>query len=219
MSLIASVLHLTRKDVQALKINDPYALHKAVYSLYPDVRSAEEKQGSTPSGFLYADLGGDYKSRKVLLLANREPAMFLKDSNGQGEYGEVQSKPVSSDFLTYKNYRFKVVVNPTQRNNQSRQIVPVKGRENVAQWFATRAEKSWGFKVIRENLQVDSINVLEFKEKNQRPVTIAQAQVQGILEVINPEIFAQSFCQGIGRARAFGCGLLQIVPIVENPFA
>lgn len=62
MKLIASVFHLDRKAVQALKINDAYGLHKAVYSLFPDIRSAEEKQDNTPSGFLYADQGGDYKS-------------------------------------------------------------------------------------------------------------------------------------------------------------
>lgn len=215
MSLIASVLHLTRKDVQALKINDAYTLHKMVYSLYPDVRTAEEKQGSTPSGFLYADLGGDYKSRKILLLSNREPALYLKDKNGHGEYGVVQSKHVSPDFLTYKNYRFKVIVNPTRRNNKSHQIIPVKGRENIAEWFSHRAEKSWGFKVNDENLQIGNINVLQFKGKKQHSVTLAQAQVQGTLEVINSEQFAQSFRQGIGRGRAFGCGLLQIVPVIE----
>ncbi|WP_272572170.1 MULTISPECIES: type I-E CRISPR-associated protein Cas6/Cse3/CasE [unclassified Providencia] len=215
MSLIASVLHLTRKDVQALKINDAYTLHKVVYSLYPDVRTAEEKRGSTPSGFLYADLGGDYKSRKILLLSNREPALYLKDDNGHGEYGVVQSKQVSPDFLTHKNYRFNVIVNPTQRNNKSRQIIPVKGRENIAEWFSSRAEKSWGFKVNHENLQIGNVNVLKFKGKEQHSVTLAQAQVQGTLEVINSDQFAQSFCQGIGRGRAFGCGLLQIVPIIE----
>ncbi|BBL35192.1 hypothetical protein Nstercoris_01454 [Nitrosomonas stercoris] len=214
MNLIASVLHLTRSDVNALKIKDAYSLHKVVYSLYPDVRSDKEKNTSTPSGFLYADLGGDYKNRKILLLSSRQPADKVK-----GEYGEVQSKSISPDFLSHKSYRFKVTVNPTRRENASRKLVPVKGREAIAQWFAARAEQSWGFKVYLPSLQVDSVNVLEFKDKNQRSITLAQAQVQGTFEVINPEQFSQSFGQGIGRGRAFGCGLLQIVPVVENPFA
>lgn len=214
MSLIASVLHLTRSDVNALKIKDAYSLHKVVYSLYPDVRSDKEKNTSTPSGFLYADMGGDYKSRKILLLSNRQPTDKV-----QGEYGEVQSKTISADFLSHKSYRFKVIVNPTKRDNASRKLLPVKGREAIAQWFVERAEKSWGFKVHQPSLQVDSVNVLGFEDKNQRSITLAQAQLQGTLEVINPEQFSQSFSQGIGRGRAFGCGLLQIVPVIENPFA
>lgn len=217
MSLIASVLHLTRSDVSALKIKNAYSLHKVVYSLYPDVRSDKEKNTSVPSGFLYADMGGDYKSRKILLLSNRQPADKVQGEHG--EYGEVQSKAISADFLSHKNYHFKVIINPTKRDSASRKLLPVKGREAIARWFVERAEKSWGFKVHQPSLQVDSVNVLSFEGKNQHSITLAQAQLQGTLEVINPEQFSQSFSQGIGRGRAFGCGLLQIVPIVENPFA
>lgn len=213
MSLIASVLHLSRKDVMALKINDPYALHLAVYKLFEDVRSTEEKQSSVASGFLYADQGGDYNSRKILLLSNRKPNEKIN-----GEYGEVLSKEISESFLQHKKYRFKVIANPTNRDNASRKLIPVKGREAVGQWFAERAEQSWGFKVAMPQLQIDSINVLQFKDKNQRHVTLAQAQIQGLLEVTDTQQFAQSFAQGIGRGRAFGCGLLQIVPIIDNPF-
>lgn len=213
MKLIASVLHLDRKAVQALKINDAYGLHKAVYSLFPDVRSADEKQASKPSGFLYADQGGDYKSRKILLLSDREP-MEQIDS----QYGEVQSKTISPDFLQHDAYRFKVVVNPTRRDNASRKLVPVKGRDAIAQWFMERAQASWGFSLVPSQLQVDSTDVLSFKDKSQRQITLAQAQVQGVLQVTDRQQFIQSFSQGIGRGRAFGCGLLQIVPFVEILF-
>lgn len=213
MSLIASVLHLDRKAVQRLKIKDIYGLHKAVYSLFPDVRSVEEKQGSTPSGFIYADQGGDYKSRKILLLSDRQPIAKI-----QGEYGEVQSKPISAEFLQYDTYRFKVTVNPTRRDSASRKLVPVKGREAIAEWFTERAEQSWGFKVVPSQLQVDSTDVLQFKDKEQRSITLAQAKIQGVLQVADRKNFIQSFSQGIGRGRAFGCGLLQIAPITESLF-
>lgn len=213
MKLIASVLHLDRRAVQALKINDAYGLHKAVYGLFPDVRSAEEKQASKPSGFLYADQGGDYKSRKILLLSDREPITQIDN-----QYGEVQSKNISPDFLQHDTYRFKVVVNPTRRDSASRKLVPVKGRDAIAQWFMERAQASWGFNVVPLQLQVDSTDVLSFKDKAQRQITLAQAQVQGVLQVADRQQFIQSFSQGIGRGRAFGCGLLQIVPFVETPF-
>lgn len=214
MNLIASVLHLSRKDVQELKINDAYALHKAVYSLFTDIRSTAEKQASKASGFLYADQGGDYKSRKILLLSDREPHTQIKEL-----YGEVQSKQIRPEFLQYNNYQFKVNVNPTRRNNASRKLIPVKGREAIAEWFAERAEQSWGFTIQKPQLQIENTDVLQFKDKNGRTITLAQALVQGVLEVTDRELFIESFSGGIGRGRAFGCGLLQIVPISENPFA
>lgn len=213
MKLIASVLHLDRKAVRALKINDAYGLHKAVYSLFPDVRSAEEKNASTPSGFLYAEQGGDYKSRRILLLSDREPLLQIDN-----QYGEVQSKSISSDFLQYGTYRFKVVVNPTRRDSASRKLVPVKGRDAIAKWFIERAQASWGFSVVPSQLQIDSTDVLSFKGKAQRQITLAQTQVQGVLQVTDRQQFIQSFSRGIGRGRAFGCGLLQILPFVEGPF-
>lgn len=213
MKLIASLLELDRKDMQALKIKDAYALHKIVYSLFDDVRSAEEKKTGKSSGFLYAEHGGDYKSRKILLLSNRMPHPQI-----QGQYGRVTSKEIQPEFLQLNHYRFKVIVNPVVCNGATRKIIPVKGRENVARWFADRCE-NWGFKVSLDHLQVDGINVQQFAAQNQSKVTIAQSPIQGVLEVTDRQKFIKSFSQGIGRGRAFGCGLLQIAPIIENPFA
>ncbi|MCH8499922.1 MAG: type I-E CRISPR-associated protein Cas6/Cse3/CasE [Marinobacter sp.] len=213
MTMIASVLHLDRRAVKALRITDAYSLHRVVYSLYEDVRDEAKKQASTASGILYADQGGDIRGRKILMLANREP----KDAV-DGQHGEVHSKPIPENFLEHNQYRFKVIVNPTRRDSASRKLQAVRGREAVARWFAERARNSWGFEVAQQALQVDKIDVLQFKDKQQRRVTIGQAHVQGLLRITDKEAFANSFTQGVGRARAFGCGLLQIVPVIENPF-
>lgn len=213
MTMIASVLHLDRRAVKALRITDVYSLHRIIYSLYEDVRDIDEKQSSTASGILYADQGGDVRGRKILMLANREPMSAV-----DGQHGEVLSKPIPEDFLDHDQYRFKVIVNPTRRDSASRKLVAVRGREAVSQWFAERASSSWGFEVAPKQLQVDKIEVLQFKDKQKRSVTIGQAHVQGLLRITDKAQFSNSFTQGIGRARAYGCGLLQIVPIVENPF-
>lgn len=208
MSMIASVLHLDRGAVQSLHVTDPYSLHRVVYSLYEDVRSENEKLRSNTSGILYADMGGGPGGRRVLLLANREPA---KTVNGRPV--SIESKTVSEGFLEHEEYRFKVTVNPTRRNNKTRKLEPVKGRQPIAHWFCGRAQRSWGFQVAQDHLLVDKVEVLQFTGKNGNNLTIAQAQLQGRLRVLDQEKFKNSFQLGIGRARAFGCGLLQIQPI------
>ena len=65
MNLIASVLHLDRQAVQALRITDPYSLHRVVYGLYPDVRDAAAKAASQSSGILWADQGGNLAGKDV----------------------------------------------------------------------------------------------------------------------------------------------------------
>lgn len=214
MKLVASVLHLDRAAVQALRITDHYSLHRVVYGLYQDNRDAKAKAAGASSGILWADMGGDIRGRRVLLLADRTPSKEC-----QGGYGQVQSRAIADDFLLHNTYRFKVIVNPTRRQSNSGKLQPVKGREAIAAWFTDRSQISWGFSIAPENLQVERIEVLEFKDKAQRLVTLAQAHINGQLQVTNLEQFQKSFSQGIGRGRSFGCGLLQIVPLLDSPFA
>ena len=206
--MIASVLRLSRSDCKALRVTDPYSIHRVVYSLFEDTRSEDEKRASKPSGILYADKGGDFKQRQILLLSDREPM--------QPEYGELVSKAIPDGFLDHQRYGFEVTVNPTRRDGASRKLVPVKGREAVAEWFSERAENSWGFEVNPEYLQIQRLGVQQFK-KGDQTLTHGSATLKGELRVIDRERFIRSFRQGIGRGRAFGFGLLQIVPL-SNPF-
>ncbi len=203
----ASVLNLDRRAIKALAITDHYSIHRVVYSLFEDVRSAAEKTASTSSGIVYADQGGNTLGRQILILSNRIP----RPTTPEG-YGEVKTKNVPTAFWQKEHYRFKVAINPCRRENKSRRLIPVKGRNNIAQWFLERSEKSWGFCPDPLSLQVDKVEVLSFEGKNGRRIQIAKAHIQGSLQVVNKQIFARSFLSGIGRARAFGCGLLQIVP-------
>lgn len=213
MGLFASVLRLDRPALRALRVTDAYSLHRVVYSLFEDVRSEGDKANSNRSGILFADQGGDARGRTVLLLSDRLPASAV-----EGQYGEVLSKPISDDFLRYSHYRFKVIVNPVRRDKASGKRLAIKGREAVATWFCERASR-WGFSVSPSQLIVDDIQVLQFADKNQHPVTLSQAHVRGLLTVTDAALFQRSFAQGLGHGRTFGCGLLQIVPIIENPFA
>jgi CRISPR system Cascade subunit CasE len=202
--MFASVLHLSRADVKALKITDAYSLHRVVYDLFDDIRAESEKQQSVSSGILYVDKGGDFHGRKILMLSNRQP--------NAPTYGEISMKKIAAEFLDYPHYRFEVIVNPTKRDNKSRKLIALRQREDIARWLIEKAPQ-WGFEVSCEHLQVEDIAVKRFTEKNGREITQGQARILGRLNVINKEKFVQSFKQGIGRGRSFGCGLLQIVPI------
>ena len=212
--LYASALHLDRTAVKALKITDMYSLHRVVYSLFPDVRSDHEKQSHIQSGIVYADQGGDFHGRKVLIVSDRQPATHL-----DGQYGEVISKPIADSFLSYSRYRFKVQVNPVRKEKQTGKRVAVTGRADIAQWFLHRASTSWGFDVDPQTLQIDTIDVQQFNDKEGRKITLGKAHIQGMLTVSDQQQFRNSFKNGIGKGRAFGCGLLQIVPVIDNPFA
>ena len=67
--MIASLYRLSRKDLSALKVTDEYSLHRIVYDLFP-----ERESGDNGRDFLYADKGGDFRERIILVLSCRPPA-------------------------------------------------------------------------------------------------------------------------------------------------
>jgi CRISPR system Cascade subunit CasE len=207
MSLFASILRLDRAAHRRLNITDPYSLHRVVYSLFEDVRSDSEKNKHISSGILYADRGGDWRGRQVLLLSDREP----RQPSGE-ERLAVETQPIPPAFLEHEAYRFKVIMNPTRQIGGKR--IPVKGREAIAEWFCQRAPENWGFEAARNSVAITRIEVLQFKKhETDAPVTLAQAHIEGRLQVKDRVLFQTAFQRGIGRGHAFGCGLLQIEPL------
>ena len=201
----ASVLLLSREDIKMLKIKDAYALHKVVYGLFEDVRSDPEKSAGKSSGILYADKGGDFNTRQILMLSNRKP-------HETPQFGQVKTNPILTSFTNHAEYAFEITINPVKRDNASGKIIPVKGREEIQQWFMQRASDSYGFKVNPVSIQIEQISVQTF-EKSGKTVTHASATIKGQLTVVDRNLFIKSFMQGIGRGKSFGFGLLQIVPL------
>ncbi|MGL5336085.1 MAG: type I-E CRISPR-associated protein Cas6/Cse3/CasE [Enterovibrio sp.] len=217
--LYASVWRLDRAACKVLKITDRYSLHRVVYSLFDDIRSTEQKKASVPSGIQWVDKGGDYFSRQILMLSNRLP--------NPTEHGELRTRALPENFLDHQHYRFTVVMQPTLRTNNSscvipdhkkkQKLLPIKGKEAISQWFIERAPCNWGFSVNPEQLQVEQVSVEQFMVQEQRQATQQHATLSGYLTVIDPAKFRASVASGIGRGRSFGCGLLQIVPVIEQP--
>ncbi|SFC18797.1 type I-E CRISPR-associated protein Cas6/Cse3/CasE [Streptomyces aidingensis] len=48
-----------------------------------------------------------------------------------------------------------------------------------------------------------------------KPVTVVTVTFDGRLEITDPDAMRRTLTQGIGRARAYGCGLLTLAPIVR----
>ena len=205
--MIASILKLGPKDIKTLRITDDYSLHRVVYSLFEDRRTEAEKNASVPSGFLYADKGGDSTGRLILLLSDREPRI--------PEHGTLESKTVDEKFLLYDRYRFEILINPTRRDNKSRKIIALRDRDEIARWFIDKAPASWGFTVNPVTLQLKALQVKQFV-KQTHSVTHGGAEIAGELEVVDRSLFIKSFQHGIGRGRAFGFGLLQIAPLKSS---
>ncbi len=213
-----SQYQLSVSDARRLRLTDAYSMHRIVYGLFDDVRGGETNKAS---GILFADkgmkLGGAPRQnmRTVLILSDRQPR--------EPDYGNIQTKPLPDSYLLADQYVFELVINPVRRKRISDKrgpIIPITGKPAVRQWFLEKSP-GWGFETHEPSLQVVDIKVEQFLHKNGdgdtasiAQVTIAQATITGALHVTDRNAFIKSAYYGIGRAKAFGCGLLQITPIV-----
>ena len=203
----ASVLRLSRSDIKTLKIKDAYSLHKQVYGLFDDIRSDADKANSQSSGILWADKGGDFYARQILMLSTRKP-------HQTPQFGEVESRIIKPDFVQHNRYGFEMTLNPSKRNKQTGKIEAIRKRDKIALWAIERAQKSWGFEIHPDYLQVQINPILQFV-KGGKTITHSSAHLKGELRVTERAQFSQSFLQGIGRGKTFGFGLLQIVPLTD----
>ncbi|MFP3042863.1 type I-E CRISPR-associated protein Cas6/Cse3/CasE [Treponema primitia] len=195
--MIASLLKLSRSDFEKLRINDPYGIHRAVYSLFPKTGDGRD--------FIFVDKGGNFNERQILILSKRSPE--------KPDYGTIESKNIPEPFLNQDHYGFEIRLNPTKREKNGGKIVPIMGKENLAEWFCSKSER-WGFVTERESLQIQFTGVQTFDKQNGQ-VTQNVVNFIGKLRVNDRSLFIKSFEQGIGRGKSFGFGLLEIIPLQD----
>jgi len=74
-------------------------------------------------------------------------------------------------------------------------------------WFSKHSMK-YGFKV--RDLFIQGFHKYKFKKSDGSPVDFDSLDIRGVLEVSSPAVFVSTLYRGIGKARAYGCGLMLV---------
>jgi len=75
-------------------------------------------------------------------------------------------------------------------------------------WLSQKAEKH-GFRVL--SVFAQGYQQHHFKK---RQISLATLDFEGVLQVTDPDKFRQTLFNGLGRAKAFGCGLMMVRRVV-----
>jgi len=81
-------------------------------------------------------------------------------------------------------------------------------QESGIDWLQQRAER-YGFSFVEEAVRVDGYH-LHRTRRNSRLIRFSSMDFSGLLTVNNPDLFINAIKNGIGPAKAFGCGLMLI---------
>lgn len=197
--LYAGKIILKPAAVARLRIRDRYSLHRMVLDLYPH-REGDAKETSVRD-VQWADRGEHLAGREVLLLSNRPPM-----TEDLPDDVRVMVKKLPDSFLEHATYRIRMDVNPCRCVDGRHQAVP---RGELENWLHDKAKRS-GFAFT--HLQIGRYGATRFTKEG-HCVTFAELRVDGIVRVLDADLFKQTVANGFGRGKAFGYGLMQIIPI------
>lgn len=170
----------------------------------------------------------------LLLLSDEMPNLdhaveqFGIEKSDKG-YETKAYDPFLSHIEVGKRYRFRLTANPTNSAPSKKADTNQPGKrqrgkvhahitvEHQKRWLMNRAEKH-GFSLSEDQFDVVHHQWIRFnKEGNQnRRVSILSVSFEGELEVTDAEAFRTLLVEGIGRGKAYGQGLMTVIPIKER---
>jgi CRISPR system Cascade subunit CasE len=173
----------------------------------------------------------------ILVLSASEPNWDYAFHNARHLLAGPPEKPRPLQLLIEpgRRFRFRLLANPTKRPPLAKaqriekkqagekvkrprmQITWKEGddpAEAFADWLCARAEKA-GFRIDPKDLTISNIGYVYVHKGGREDAAqrLRSARYEGILEVTDADAFAQTLAAGIGPAKAFGFGLLSLVPV------
>ena len=115
-------------------------------------------------------------------------------------------------------WRFRLCANPVRSSFREKDDASGRGKvfahvtqDQQRQWLLARAE-ACGFSLEEDAFDVVHTQWFKFSKgtDGNRKVTLRTAAFEGILTIYDLERFKQTLLSGIGRAKAYGCGLLTV---------
>lgn len=179
------------------------------HQIFKKLRSLDDYHAYVESAFPAEQLLGVRKrhlwrldGQNLLLASEDEP-----DTEVLGKYGRVTTKSYDrflDNISIQRPYQFKLVANPLQSNIKDRRI-PCHGNQERLEWLTKQCAK-YGFTVIQAK-------ITGYKENRIRKYgfTVKSVTFEGILQVTDIKKFKQALVQGIGREKAYGCGMVTVM--------
>ena len=198
-------MYLSKIMICGAACRNPYEIHRVLWTLFPDNPDASRD-------FLFRVGQSDRSQAEILMQSLREPAQSSKDARIMG----CREYPLSLN--AGQRLRFLLVANPVKmiddeagRKNADGEPkkcrVPLVREDDQRNWI----ERKFQDVATLETLLVDPVSTLRFRKgKENRAGKIQPVSFQGILKVEEPDAMLTIVRNGIGPAKAFGCGLLSL---------
>lgn len=203
------------------ELNHLGAYHAWVEDSFPEERE-KPKNERTRKLWRVDELRGEYY---LIVLSEKKPDFEKLEKYGVKNTAESKNYERLLDSIKPgMRARFKIELNTVHSNAKNAEkgkrgrVVPVP-HEKLGEFFFDRTEKN-GFSVNKNELAITNIGKKLFRRKKEdgekeTRVNLVSATFEGILTVTDEERFRETLVMGIGRKKAYGFGLLTIIPCNE----
>ncbi len=181
-------------------LSDRYELHRTLLCAFTEQLPPEER-------VLYRVEQARRQPYVTILVQSQElpdwqKAERLSDPRYLCKLPEVRT--VEPQVSEGSRLPFRLQANPTVKRAGKRHAVLAE--DELAGWLQRKGE-THGFAVKPLNVRSVKLGKLHGKRRKQ---TWHVVQFEGVLQVSEPGAFVESLQNGIGSAKAFGCGLLSV---------
>ncbi|WP_347985731.1 type I-E CRISPR-associated protein Cas6/Cse3/CasE [Methylomonas sp. AM2-LC] len=205
-------MYLSKIHISWLQAQNTYQLHQALWRLFPDCEEADRdflfrveqmQKGIGAEVLMQSTTQPQSNEQSPALLAERE--YVLNVQNGQRLRFRLRANPIK----TIKDSS-KGTVEKKGKTFTKTVRVPLLHEDQQQAWL----ERKFQAFAQLDTLIMQPEPVLYFrKAKEGRSGKIQTVMFDGILTVTDAEAFNYEVKQGIGPAKAFGCGLLSLAKI------
>lgn len=198
-------MYLSKILVTGAACRNPYEIHRALWGLFPEDNYADRD-------FLFRVEKSDGRQAEILMQSIREPGLIHNETR------VIASRKYSISLRVAQMLRFLLIANPVKTIDDEKGRKNVKGKikkcrvpliDNEAQrvWLGRKLEHAAAI----ETLVIDRKLPLYFRKPKDRLIGKVQPVIyQGIIKVQNTDALQKIIQDGIGPAKAFGCGLLSL---------
>lgn len=211
MILTRTYLNVRRDGARKL-LGSPQAMHAAIMSGFPP--------GVEPGRPLWRIDPDDPLRPALYVLSEKTPDfVHVEEQAGWPSQPTTQSMsyvPLLDAVSEGSAWAFRLTANPVHR-------ATINGRQQIVAHVTVAQQVGW-LSSRQEAIGVDlgsaeeptftltSREVRKFR-RAEGTVTLGRATFDGALRVTDPEAFRRALTSGIGRAKAYGCGLMTLAPL------
>jgi CRISPR system Cascade subunit CasE len=208
---------LSRAEIPWSSARNPYDMHRALWHLFPDeAPESRQTQDQPRQGFLFrVEDNRPGRPAQVLVQSRRQPCSDPRVPLIGSR--EIHPRPSQGQRLA-----FLLTANPVKTIKDTQLEQKSKKTRETCRVPLTKEsdQRVWLIQKLEHAAAIDALAIVPhpplFFRRGNRGGKIAAVTFEGVLNVMDPAALVLLLQNGIGPAKAFGCGLMLVRRITEN---